>query len=117
MGEMEDEVYSVTPSQIEATSFLKYVSVNLIDNIQKKYWNLATYITSHKLFMRIYTNITVQKGVIPGGILPDSQRSTTMALYTQFYQTDTSPPSSYTNVLNLLTTTTGGFEFLQILLQ
>ena len=65
---------TVTPSQIKATSFLKYFSVSLIDKIQilNLYQNLATQATSYNVFIRPRFEITVQKWVIPNGMLPES---------------------------------------------
>ena len=79
------------------------------------YQNLATQTTSHDVFVRPYSEITVQKGVIPDGMLPESQNTMASALYTKFCQAVTISPS-YTDALNLLATTTDGFEFLWLLL-
>ena len=65
---------TVSSSQIDAISFLKYVSIHLIDKSQilNFYQNLATQATSHNVFICPYADITVQKGIIPDGMLPES---------------------------------------------
>ena len=108
---------TIFPSQIDATSFLKYVSIHLIDKSQilNFYQNLATQATGHNVFIRPHADITIDKGVMPYGMLPESQTVTATALYTKFCQFGTISPS-YTDALNLLATTTDGFQFLQLLL-
>ena len=109
---------AVFPSQIDATSFLKYVSVHLIDKSQilNFYQNFAAQATRHNVFNRPHADITVDKGVIPDGMLPEFRTTTATALYTKFCQSGTIS-SSYTDALNLFAITINGFEFLQILLQ
>ena len=108
----------ISLSHIDTTSFLKYASINLIDksHILNFYQNLATQATDHNIFIRPHADITVQKGVVPDGMLPESQTATATALYIKFYQAGTIYPS-YTEALNLLAATTDGFLFLDLLLQ
>jgi len=90
---------TVSPSQIEDTSFLKHISIHLIDKSQilSFYQDLATQATGHNVFIWPHFDITVQKGVIPDIMLPESQNATATAtatatitaLYTKFFQAGT----------------------------
>ena len=98
---------TVSPSYLESTSFLKYLSVSLTYKSQtlKFYQNLAAQATIHNVFIQPHAEITVHKGVIPDGMLLESQSITATALYIKLCHNGTISPL-YTDVLNLLATTT-----------
>ena len=63
---------TVFPPQIDTTSFLKYVSIHLIDKSQllNFYQNLAIQTTGHKILIFPHADILVDKGVIPDDMIP-----------------------------------------------
>ena len=108
----------VSPAQINATNFLKYVHVSLKDKNQilNFYKNLVTQSKAYNIFITPESDITKSLGAQPLHMSDESRDATSTALYTKFCQIGTID-LEYKNAHSLLQTTTDGYVFLQLLLQ
>ena len=108
----------VSPAQINATNFLKYVHVSLKDKNQilNFYKNLVTQSKAYNIFITPESDITKSLGAQPLHMSDESRDATSTALYTKFCQIGTID-LAYSNAHSLLQTTTDGYVFLQLLLQ
>ena len=82
---------TVTKTDMNVPSFLKYVHVNLKDKNQilSFYDNLVTQSAGFRICLRPSDDITITKGVVPDNMLPDVEAATAIALYSKLRQRDT----------------------------
>ena len=85
---------TVTPAQIQATNFLKYVHVSLKDKFQilNFYSNLVTQSEAHNVYLTPSEEITALLGAEPHGMSTESRNATVTVLYTKICQKDTIDP-------------------------
>ena len=69
----------------------------------------------YHIFLRPSDDRTSTEGAVPDNILPDVEAATAVSLYTKLQKKDTIN-KTYSAGQNLLSTTTNGFEFLQLLI-
>ena len=79
------------------------------------YDNLVTQAAGFNIFLRPSDEISRARGVLPDSMDPHAENATATALYTKFRQADTIA-KDYSAAHNLLSTTTNGFEFLQLIM-
>ena len=80
----------VSPSQIQATNFLKYFYVNLKDkaHILNFYKNMAAQSIAYNIFLTLKKDTTTYLGVQPYSVRTDTQSTSLTALCTKFCQID-----------------------------
>ena len=108
---------TVTHSDIETNSFLKYVHLSLLDkaHILSFYDLLLTQAIGHNIFLRPANEITRTKGVVPDGLNATCTQLTATALHSKLSATGTIN-AAYIDAHNLLASTTDGYEVLQLLM-
>ena len=111
-------VDTVTDTQIEGTSFLKYVNAVLLNKSQFGFFydNLVTQVTRYNIFLGPLLEITPIDGVVPDFMSANCKSITVTILYSKICQKDTIA-DSYMDAHNLLMMTTNGYDFLQLLHQ
>ena len=81
------------------------------------YDNIVTQAMGYNIFLCPSNELSLSDGVVPDSMSPEyERRATTTALYSKFSHPDTIA-TAYTDVHNLLATTTNGYVFLQLLIQ
>jgi len=108
---------TVTHSDIDISSFLKYVHLSLLDkaHILSFYDLLLTQAIGHNIFLRPASEITRSEGVVPDGLDATCTQLTATALHSKLSATGTIN-MAYVDAHNLLASTTDGYEVLQLLL-
>ena len=76
---------------------------------------MVTQAAGFNIFLRSSDEINRINGVVPDYMDPHTESATATALYTKFRQTDTIA-KDYSPAHHLLSTTTSGFELLQLLM-
>ena len=103
---------NVTPSSIDASSFLKYINVRLSgkSGVLNFYDNLCVQSIRFNIFLRPSLEITKLLGVVPDSMDPDCVSAMGTALHSKMSQVDTIT-EKYKDAHNLLETTTDGYVF------
>ena len=108
---------TVTPSQIETVSFLKYVYLSLLDKAHfLQFYNLLlTQATEYNIFLRLANDIAPADSVIPDNMDQKCTQMMATALHTKLSMKGTIS-SSYSDAHNIFATTTDGYGVLQLLM-
>ena len=110
-------VNTVTHSDIDTNSFLKYVHLSLLDkaHILRFYDLLLIQAIGHNIFLRLASAITRSEGVVPDGLDATCTQLAATALHFKLSATGTIN-AAYVDSHNLFASTIDGYEVLQLLM-